>query len=113
MGEDRYLTAREAAGELGISTATLYAYVSRGLIRSEATGGKRRDRRYRAEDVSTLRGAQGTAEGPRARCEERARLGNACNGVGHHLDRRRPGVRTGAATPSISPGAAPWSRLRS
>ena len=55
MGEDRYLTAREAAGELGISTATLYAYVSRGLIRSEATGGKRRDRRYRAEDVSTLR----------------------------------------------------------
>ena len=55
MGEDRYLTAREAAGELGISTATLYAYVSRGLIRSEATGGKRRDRRYRAEDVSRLR----------------------------------------------------------
>jgi citrate synthase len=55
VGEDRYLTAREAAGELGISTATLYAYVSRGLIRSEATGGKRRDRRYRAEDVSRLR----------------------------------------------------------
>src|SRR5829696_513993 len=55
MGEDRYLTAREAAGELGISKATLYAYVSRGLIRSEATGGKRRDRRYRAEDVSRLR----------------------------------------------------------
>ena len=55
MGEVRYLTAREAAGELGISTATLYAYVSRGLIRSEATGGKRRDRRYRAEDVSRLR----------------------------------------------------------
>ena len=55
MGEDRYLTATEAAGELGISTATLYAYVSRGLIRSEATGGKRRDRRYRAEDVSRLR----------------------------------------------------------
>src|SRR5215204_4680292 len=55
MGEDRYLTAREAAGELDISTATLYAYVSRGLIRSEATGGKRRDRRYRAEDVSRLR----------------------------------------------------------
>jgi citrate synthase len=55
MGENRYLTAREAAGELGISTATLYAYVSRGLIRSEATGGKRRDRRYRAEDVGRLR----------------------------------------------------------
>lgn len=55
MGEERYLTAREAAGELGISTATLYAYVSRGLVRSEATGGRTRDRRYRAEDVRRLK----------------------------------------------------------
>jgi citrate synthase len=30
-----YLSAREAAAELAISPATLYAYVSRGLIRSE------------------------------------------------------------------------------
>jgi citrate synthase len=51
----RYLTAREAAGELGISLKTLYAYVSRGLIRSEAVGGKRRNRRYRAEDVRKLK----------------------------------------------------------
>jgi citrate synthase len=29
-----YLSAREAAAELAISPATLYAYVSRGLIRS-------------------------------------------------------------------------------
>ena len=32
-----YLSAREAAAELAISPATLYAYVSRGLIRSEPT----------------------------------------------------------------------------
>jgi citrate synthase len=51
----RYLTAREAAGELGVSLKTLYAYVSRGLIRSEAVGGKRRNRRYRAEDVRKLK----------------------------------------------------------
>jgi citrate synthase len=51
----RYLTAREAAGELGVSLKTLYAYVSRGLIRSEAAGGKRRNRRYRAEDVRKLK----------------------------------------------------------
>jgi citrate synthase len=51
----RYLTARETAGELGISLKTLYAYVSRGLIRSEAVGGKRRNRRYRAEDVRRLK----------------------------------------------------------
>lgn len=35
--------------------ATLYAYVSRGLVRSEAGEGKRRNRRYRAEDVRRLR----------------------------------------------------------
>lgn len=51
----RYYTAREAAGELGVSLGTLYAYVSRGLVRSEAVGGKRRDRRYRAEDVRRLK----------------------------------------------------------
>jgi citrate synthase len=51
----RYLTAGEAAGELGVSLKTLYAYVSRGLIRSEAVGGKRRNRRYRAEDVRKLK----------------------------------------------------------
>lgn len=53
MGKKRYLSAREAAGELGISVATLYSYVSRGLVRSEAVGG--RGRRYRAEDVRRLR----------------------------------------------------------
>ncbi len=50
-----YLTAQEAAAELGISLATLYSYVSRGLIRSEEAGGPRRRRRYRAEDVQRLK----------------------------------------------------------
>jgi citrate synthase len=53
MGEGRYMTARLAAEELGISLATLYAYVSRGMIRSEAAGG--RSRRYRVEDVRRLK----------------------------------------------------------
>src|SRR5918993_4225092 len=53
MEESRYLTARRAAEELGVSVATLYAYVSRGMIRSEAAGG--RGRRYRAEDVRRLK----------------------------------------------------------
>jgi citrate synthase len=52
---ERYLGARDAAEELGVSVRTLYAYVSRGLIRSEAIGGGRRDRRYRAEDVRRLK----------------------------------------------------------
>jgi citrate synthase len=49
-----YLSAREAATELAVSPATLYAYVSRGLIRSEP-GENPRSRRYRAEDVRGLK----------------------------------------------------------
>src|SRR3954452_16917366 len=49
-----YLSAREASAELAISPATLYAYVSRGLIRSEPSQDSR-SRRYRAEDVRTLK----------------------------------------------------------
>ncbi|MCA1717967.1 MAG: citrate synthase family protein [Actinobacteria bacterium] len=55
MSGNHYLTAREAAEELGISLKTLYAYVSRGLIRSEAVGGKKRNRRYRVEDIKRLK----------------------------------------------------------
>jgi citrate synthase len=50
-----YYTAQEAAEELGISVASLYAYVSRGLIRSEAVGSDQRKRRYRAEDIQRLK----------------------------------------------------------
>jgi len=53
-GEPLYLTARDAATELAVSPATLYAYVSRGLIRSEP-GDNPRSRRYRAEDVRGLK----------------------------------------------------------
>ena len=54
MGSGIYMTAREAAGELGVSLPTLYAYVSRGMVRSEAAEGGRRSRRYRVEDVRAL-----------------------------------------------------------
>ena len=53
--EERYLSAGRAAEELGVSLATLYAYVSRGIVRSEAVEGKGRARRYRAEDVRRLK----------------------------------------------------------
>ena len=51
--ESGYLSARDAAAALGVRPQTLYAYVSRGLVRSQATG--RRDRRYHAEDIAALR----------------------------------------------------------
>ena len=49
----QYLSAKQAAQKLGVSLSTLYAYVSRGMIRSEPDSVKRR-RRYRAEDVEAL-----------------------------------------------------------
>ncbi|MDX1993086.1 MAG: citrate synthase family protein [bacterium] len=50
----RYLSAKDAAEQLGITLPTLYAYVSRGLIRSEPLDDTRRTRRYLAEDVQKL-----------------------------------------------------------
>lgn len=55
MENNRYLTAREAADELGISLDTLYAYVSRGMIRSEISDGPKRNRWYPLEDVRRLK----------------------------------------------------------
>src|SRR5258708_32104900 len=54
MIQKRYLSAKEAAGQLGINKATLYAYVSKGLIRSEEGAAGSRKRRYLAEDVQRL-----------------------------------------------------------
>jgi citrate synthase len=48
-----YLTAAAASARLNVTRATLYAYVSRGLIRSRALPGQRA-RQYVAEDVERL-----------------------------------------------------------
>jgi citrate synthase len=55
MTGSRYLSAPEAAERLGVSRATLYSYVSRGLVRSEPAGGSSRARRYRTEDIERLK----------------------------------------------------------
>jgi citrate synthase len=59
-----YLSAREAAAELAISPATLYAYVSRGLIRSEPSSDSR-SHRYRAEDIRGLKERRTPSPEPR------------------------------------------------
>jgi len=74
-----YLTARQAAGELGVSPATLYAYVSRGLIRSEPTDASR-ERRYRAEDVRALKTRRGSA-GPQRGDAEPALIDSAVSTI--------------------------------
>jgi citrate synthase len=53
VSED-WLTASEAARELGIAVPSLYAYVSRGLIESHAAPRTGRGRRYRRADVERL-----------------------------------------------------------
>ena len=55
MPSKHYLTTKEVCAELEITAPTLYAYVSRGLIRSESAGGKTRVRRYAQEDVQRLK----------------------------------------------------------
>lgn len=62
----RTLTAQEAATKLGVSVTTIYAYVSRGLIRSEWDDAERREKRYVVEDIERLRKQrEGRREGRR------------------------------------------------
>ncbi|WP_426664302.1 citrate synthase family protein [Rhodanobacter aciditrophus] len=61
-----YLSARDAAARLGISLATLYAYVSRGKVDSRP-GPDGRSREYLAEDIERLierrQAGRGAAQG--------------------------------------------------
>lgn len=59
-----YLSAKEAAEALGVSLATLYSYVSRGLIRSEIADEAKRVRRYRLEDIQKLQMRQEQRRNP-------------------------------------------------
>ena len=52
QGEE-YLSAAEASDCLGIKPATLYAYVSRGVLKSYRQGIKR-ERLYRRRDVERV-----------------------------------------------------------
>jgi citrate synthase len=64
-----WLSAKEAVELLGVSRATLYAYVSRGRIRSEATAGKTRHRRYARDDIERLRARTSERRNPEKAAE--------------------------------------------
>jgi citrate synthase len=51
--DEEYLTAGEACALLDVKPATLYAYVSRGLVRSYKQG-IRRQRLYRRSELEDL-----------------------------------------------------------
>src|SRR3546814_2326862 len=57
-----WISAAEAATELNVSRATLYAYVSRGLVESRGQPGSRK-RLYAAADIRRLRSAGDAAGG--------------------------------------------------
>ena len=53
LNGEEYLTAAEACALMGVKPATLYAYVSRGLLASYRQGIRRR-RLYKRQDVERL-----------------------------------------------------------
>src|SRR5689334_22296531 len=57
MADDRvpWVSAADAARLLGVSRSTLYAYVSRRLVRSQPSSTSTRDRMYAREDLERLR----------------------------------------------------------
>lgn len=71
----QWLDANEATRLLGVNRATLYAYVSRGYIRSEAVPGKPRQRRYAGEDVERLRTRAEERRNPEKAAENALRWG--------------------------------------
>jgi citrate synthase len=71
-GESEYLTAAEAARQLGVKRATLYAYVSRGILPSYRQGIKR-ERLYRRADVERLLRVAPSGAGPVAPARTAAR----------------------------------------
>lgn len=79
-----YLDGDEVAALLGVKKATLYAYVSRGVLRSYRQRVGRR-RLYRRDEVARLRMVQPDAsEQPGARGEGGADLPDAASWAGDH-----------------------------
>ncbi|HEY8519703.1 MAG TPA: citrate synthase family protein [Gammaproteobacteria bacterium] len=67
--EHAWLDTDEAARLLGVSRATLYAYVSRGRVRSEPVPGSRR-RRYAREDLERLKARAAERRNPEKAAEQ-------------------------------------------
>jgi citrate synthase len=70
------MTAKEVVAALGISAATLYSYVSRGLIRSESSPLDHRQRCYHTEDVRKLVERKAQRRDPARAARSALRWGN-------------------------------------
>ena len=115
------LSAAEAASYLGVKLPTLYAYVSRGLLRSLAHEGASRSRRYLRSDVEGLRARQRGAGAARALAWGEPVLDSAITAMTPRgpayrglvaLDLARRGVTFEAAAELLWTGALPAPDLR-
>ncbi|HEX8169342.1 MAG TPA: citrate synthase [Thermoanaerobaculia bacterium] len=70
-----WIDASAATRLLGVSRGTLYAYVSRGYVRSEPVPGRARERRYAREDVERLRSRAEERRNPEKAAEHALRWG--------------------------------------
>src|SRR5262245_40766446 len=70
-----WMSAADACRALAVTAPTLYAYVSRGLVRSVATAGRSRSRRYSRDDVERLRRRRAGRRDPDAAAAETLRWG--------------------------------------
>src|SRR4051812_29022252 len=76
MTADRsWMSAADACRILRVTPATLYAYVSRGYVRSEATRSASRQRRYSRDDLERLRRRKDGRRDPDAAAAETLRWG--------------------------------------
>lgn len=122
------LDAKQACARLGVKPATLYTYVSRGLIR-RVTGESRRERLYVAEDVERVRARAEARRGHRAVAVGALRFGDpvldsaiTCAGPDRLLYRGRDvieWVEAGAGYEEVAawlwqadlpPGPWPWPK---
>ena len=65
MDDELYLSAEGAAEALGVSVATVYTYVSRGLIRSQKVAGTKSRRYWRTDVLKMAGGAEPAPATPR------------------------------------------------
>lgn len=75
MARTEWISAADATRLLKVSRGTLYAYVSRGLVRSEAVSGRARERRYAREDVERLRSRAEERRNPEKAAQHALRWG--------------------------------------
>lgn len=71
---EQYMTVEEATALLNVKRATLYAYVSRGVLRSYRLG-VGRQRLYRRPDIEALLAVRADAPSPRQVAEAPAPYG--------------------------------------